>query len=533
MKSRLIKFWILLTVIFFWQTLAMAGQPATKGNRLIGHGITEGANEFGAAFALARDAGLEFIELPLAWDSVETAPGRYHSNILTIANAFFPFRNVKVFLTVNPIDTNNLRMPADLKNKAFDDPEVIERYRRLLDYVFDHVGQLDLIGFGIGNEIDAYLANHKTRWKQYQKFYEAGRSYIKDKRPGLKVGTKAMMYGHIFNHTAELQEMNRNSDLIMVTYYPLKDGFRVHDPAVVHDHFKRLTDIYAGRPTSMLEAGYPASTYLGSSEQKQVAFIRELFKAWDNHRTQILHMNFMWLHDVSDAKLKEFETYYRISSKGFIEFLATLGLRTYNGKDKPAFNELKRQVRARAWQAQDGKHLAASPDKTVQDDPPSSTASTHAEGAVKMGFSKQSELFACADGSFVSLDHAGPHPDLISMRWNYRYADDWMWCLRGVNGQTLKNISEVSVWLKSDRKGPIFLRIDESDGESFFAVTKPGLDWQKFEFTFGDFSIDEKTRRNGRLEPAKIINLIIAEPPAADKQSKATRTVWISNLIFK
>ena len=116
------------------------------------------------AFTLARDAGLEFIELPLAWDSIETAPGRYQSNILTIANAFFPARVVKVFLTVNPIDTNNLRMPADLKNKAFDDPEVIERYRRLLDYVFDQVGQLDLIGFGIGNEIDIYYQRTKNEY---------------------------------------------------------------------------------------------------------------------------------------------------------------------------------------------------------------------------------------------------------------------------------------------------------------------------------------------------------------------------------
>lgn len=62
---------------------------------------------------------------------------------------------------------------------------------------------------------------------------------------------------------------------------------------------------------------------MGSSEQKQAAFIRELFAAWDNHRTQILHMNFMWLHDVADSKLKEFETYYGFSSKEFIEFSLT------------------------------------------------------------------------------------------------------------------------------------------------------------------------------------------------------------------
>ncbi len=517
MKSRLIAFWVLLTAVFFLHTNAFPLPPQSKGQRLIGHGITEGTIEFGVAIALAQDAGLEFIELPLAWDSIEIAPGRYHSKILPIANAFFPARDVKIFLTVNPIDTNNLRLPADLKNKAFDDPEVIERFRRLLDYVFDHVGQLDLIGFGIGNEIDAYLASYKSRWKQYQKFYEAARRYVKALRPALKVGTKAMMYGHIFNHTAKLQEMNRNSDLIMVTYYPLKDGFKVHDPAVVHDHFERLAAIYPDKPISMLEAGYPTSTYLGSSEDRQVEFIRQLFAAWDQHRSHILHMNFMWLHDVSDAKLKEFERYYRISSKGFIEYLATLGLRTYDGKDKPAFNELKYQVQARNWQ--------------VQKDSP--TASAQDSGKVKIGFSQQAQLFGCADGSSVSLDDVGPHTDEMSMRWNYRSADDWMWCLRSVKGQMLKHTTRVSVWLRSDRNGPVFLRIDESDGESFFVIAHPGLDWQQFEFTLSDFSIDEKTRRNGRLEAGKIINLIIAEPPAVDNQTKTTRTLWVSKLIFK
>jgi hypothetical protein len=275
-------------VVLLVSEIAFGAQPQPKGNRLIGHGISEGANGFGEAFTLALDAGLEFIELPLPWDQVEKAPGKFENKTLKIANAFFPAQDVKIFLTVNPIDTNNLRMPEDLKNKSFDDPEVIARYKQLIDYVFDQVEDLDIIGFGIGNEIDGYLANHKSRWKQYQKFYDACRQYVKRKRPGLKVGTKAMMYGHIFNNTAALREMNRHSDLIMVTYYPLKDGFRLREPSVVHDHFKRLTTIYKGRPISMLEAGYPSSSYLGSSEQKQAAFIHELFTAWDKHRSQIL-----------------------------------------------------------------------------------------------------------------------------------------------------------------------------------------------------------------------------------------------------
>ena len=537
MRTTLIDFIVLLIAVLLINQMAFGSQPQPQGKRLIGHGISEGAVGFGKAFALARDAGLEFIELPLAWDAIETAAGTYGNKNLQIANVFFPAQGIKVFLTVNPIDTNNLRIPTDLQNKTFDDPEVIERYNRLIDYVFIQIPDLEVIGFGIGNEIDAYLANNKSRWRQYRKFYETTRQYVKSKRPELKVGTKAMMYGHIFNHTAALKKMNQHSDLIMVTYYPLREEFRLREPSVVHDHFKSLTSIYKGRPISILEIGYPSSTYLKSSEKKQAAFIRELFTAWDNHRSQIRHMNFMWLHDVPDSKLKEFETYYGFSSKEFIEFLATLGLRTYEGKDKLAFKELKRQAYLRDWDIQNPDQPSsslgnASTGKSSGSHQPAALAAVE-PGAVKIGFSKQKDLFHCAAGSFVSLDYASPHAGVISMRWNYRYGDDWMWCLKKVNSRKLTNAAIVSFWLKSDQKGPIFLRIDESDGESFFVITNSGVDWEKFEFNLNDFSVDDKTRQDGILDPSKISSLILADPAAVHNKKQGIRTVWLSDLIFK
>ena len=187
MRKTLIDFVVLLVAVFLMNQIAFGSQPPPRGTRLIGHGITEGAVGFGKAFALARDAGLEFIELPFAWDAIETDAGTYGNQNLDIANVFFPAQGIKVFLTVNPIDTNNLRMPRDLKSKSFDDPEVIERYNQMIDYVFAQIPDLELIGFGIGNEIDAYLANNPARWRQYQKFYESTRQYVKSKRPGLAV----------------------------------------------------------------------------------------------------------------------------------------------------------------------------------------------------------------------------------------------------------------------------------------------------------------------------------------------------------
>ena len=130
--------------------------PVTgKGDRLLGLGLTEGAVGFGESFNIAQDLGVQVVELSLAWDDIETAPGNYENEYLDIANAFYPPNNVQVSLSINPIDTNNLRLPPDLKDKDLDDPEVIERYNKLMDYVLSRTPELDLVSVNIGNEIEA------------------------------------------------------------------------------------------------------------------------------------------------------------------------------------------------------------------------------------------------------------------------------------------------------------------------------------------------------------------------------------------
>lgn len=135
----------------------------------------------------------------------------------------------------------------------------------------------------------------------------------------------------------------------MVNYYPINSDFSVKDPSVVQTDIDELTSIYSGKIIFITETGYPSSSALGSSEEKQKEFIREIFKAWDKHKSQIKLINFVWLHDLSKSEVDLFTKYYGISTQGFREFLRTLGLRTYSGKDKQAFIALKAEAKARGW----------------------------------------------------------------------------------------------------------------------------------------------------------------------------------------
>ncbi|MBW6519116.1 MAG: hypothetical protein K0A89_11530 [ANME-2 cluster archaeon] len=169
---------------------------------------------------------------------------------------------------------------------------------------------------------------------------------MRSTRPGVNIATKIMFEGIL---KSEARAMNEHSDVVSVTYYPLNRNFSVQDPAVVHRDLDAITSVYSNRTIYISEAGYPSSPYLGSSQQKQSQFITEMFSAWDDHSEQVAFVNFIWLHDIPASEVIRYTGYYGFSSRGFSEYLGTLGLRTYEGKDKQAMITLKKEASERGW----------------------------------------------------------------------------------------------------------------------------------------------------------------------------------------
>ncbi len=326
-------------------------QAKPKGERLLSIEATEAADkDYDRSFALAREAGMQVTSLSLAWDDLETSPGQYgmEPNFLEIANMFYPSQGVAISLTLAPIDTNNLRLPDDLKEKSVADPEVIERFKRLLDYVFSQIPDLELSSLAIGNEIDAYLSNDKKRWQEYQVFVTEVSEYAKLLHPDLSIGAKVTFFG--FETTKELvKEFNAFADVMMLTYYPLNNDFTVRNPNEIMADFDTVVATFPDKPIYILEAGYPSSSLLNSSEEKQAEFIRAVFKAWDKYAEQIKLISFTWLHDISPEDIDSYGNYYGLHDETFLSYLATLGLRTFEGQDKEAFKVLKLEAKQRGW----------------------------------------------------------------------------------------------------------------------------------------------------------------------------------------
>jgi len=315
------------------------------------HVSEAGDGDFGRAFGHAMSVGAGAVGLSLAWDEIEARPGVYKNRWLPIANAFYGPRKTRVSLVIQIVDTVRARLPKDLEGKAYDDPKVIARLKRCLTWVLTQVKDVRLTSLSLGNEIDGVLGTDAKAWAAYTRLFEAGRAHVRKTRPRLPVAATMMYAGLVGRTKGWARRLNREADVVLVTYYPLRADFRIQPLKHLDEVFKTLTTLYPKKPIHFGEIGCPSGAVLGSSLAHQEAFIRRLFVLWDRYAARVPLISYCWLTDTSAAALRTYETYYGSKDPRFLDYLATLGLRTNagHGADKPAFKALRAAAKARGF----------------------------------------------------------------------------------------------------------------------------------------------------------------------------------------
>lgn len=333
-------------------TVITPENPEPRGERVFGINPSESEQGFQASFDEVMKAGIQVVEINLRWEDIETSQGVYQDpyGILS-AITFYGYNNIEVLLTISVINTVKSTVPEYLQGYQFSDEEVITAFNEMSDWVFQQIDpSVQIAGFSIGNEIDIYL-NGQSNWQDYTQFYQATSSHAKQQRPSIPIGVKCTVTGGLLSgELSEVQAINSYSDVIMLNYYPNGSQFTVLDPTIVHTHFNYITQSFPNKDIWFTELGYQSgSEYCASSETKQAQFYHEMFSAWDNHSTQISLVLVDWLHDATEEQLEEWIEYYGLSDPGFVEFLATLGLRNYDHTDKYAWLQLLAETEARGW----------------------------------------------------------------------------------------------------------------------------------------------------------------------------------------
>ena len=358
---------ILLTLAVLAAVPAYSG-PVAKGSRQIGIDIldTTPASSFGDNIAHARSVGANSLILTLGWNQIEavtpadcTSPGSYidPGGALNALNSLLPKNGLRLSLTVAPIATSMNLMPSNLASKPFDNFLVVCRYEKMLEFVFSKISGIDLISFQVGNEVDAYAAaSFVDFWSQYWTFLSAEIPAAHRLRQGLKVSVVGTLYGatgHSANPLAKggLAQLWKLSDMISVTYYPITAQFKVKSPSVVPTELASLLNLFPSKVVYLNEIGFPSgSSFTGSSALLQEQYIHQLFLAWDKFPVQLACVGFLRLNDLSSQAARDQAAHYGLSgNKAFVEYLQTLGMRTFSGADKPSFTQLKTETSLRHW----------------------------------------------------------------------------------------------------------------------------------------------------------------------------------------
>jgi hypothetical protein len=299
------------------------------------------------AVVAAKRAGVTFTSIPLQWDEIETAPGVYAPEVdwLSIASEAFPQLGLDLALEINPIDTNRDRRPSWLQGKAWDDPEVVASFERLVRHLMKKSSGLEIVTLSLGNEVDGLLGSDQAQWLAYGRLLEAGRAAARDVRGGIKTGVKITYAGVMGDARTHARALGNNLDVTLITYYPLNANFTARPVAQSLADFEMMSAIFAGREIHLAEIGYPSGEECSDGEAAQAAFVDTVFQFWANHVDQFKSINWTWMTDVSDAEVSAATAQYGVSSPCFQEYFATLGLERRDLTPKAAWQAFVRHGR--------------------------------------------------------------------------------------------------------------------------------------------------------------------------------------------
>ncbi len=346
-------------------------EPAAKGERQISIAITTPALEPGADFFAAYEDAVDLAvatgidlpgELAIGWATAERRSLfgniRFEDYGNERAIEIMRRKRLPVVITLMVFETAASRIPADLQALRYDDPKLLRRLHRYIDWVYSLTHDLDVRALVFGNEFDVRLAleaaRNRDRWAELERMIASVRAHVRAKARwrNTPFALEATYDGLTGAARDRLLQLNQQADVIGVSYYPLAEN-TVLAPAVLRDHFARLLEVYPTKDVHFYQFGYPSSTAIGGSAEKQREFVITAFRLWDHYKDRIKLITFTWLYDlqatdidaVSEATLGDITP-----AQAFSEFIGSLGLLGRRvGDAKPAFTELQQQLRLRGW----------------------------------------------------------------------------------------------------------------------------------------------------------------------------------------
>lgn len=155
------------------------------------------------------------------------------------------------------------------------------------------------------------------------------------------------------------------------------------------------------------------------------------------------------------------------------------------------------------------------------------TVAKHSGVLAEVGFGSESQLFVAGPSTRTQLDGD-------AMRWSIDYQGrEGARADRELGVQVPAVARRMRISHKSDRPGPVFVRMEERDGEVWFVTLDPRCDWTEVDIDLAGIRVDPAQRRDGVLQPDRLTKLTLADTGAHDREARGLRQVWLRRWVFE
>jgi len=305
----------------------------------------------GQEIDLAKTFGVGAIQLTIPWVALEPDGNGFDQNevsLLQFGMSYYHQHGVHVLLSVPVVDTVGTFVPSDLAGQKLDSPAVIARAEAMVGEVLAQCGP-ELEYFVLSNEVDINLADGTPTWSELDTMIAAMAARAHALRPDVKTGV-SVTAGSLLSSppNADAVAALAANDVAFVTYYHAGNFGTTSTNGVVAD----MAGIVATtqRPVVFKEFGYATGDLIGGSTDGQVQFVTDAFTAWDAHADRIPLVMYSRMFDTDmPTCVQEAADYGDPGDQAFIQFLCTLGLRSYADEAKPAWATFTAAAQARTW----------------------------------------------------------------------------------------------------------------------------------------------------------------------------------------
>ena len=304
-----------------------------------------------ASWNEAIDAGMSVCRLQIDWPELEPSANtfdqdRFEQRLKEVKN-----QGLQPFLLVSAYDSGGPVVPEDLLGKNFDDPEFIQRFKNLMDWVIPLLVEYDGFLISISNEADNSFGEIPDLHNEILIFLREVKEHIHQINENMAV-TVTIAEGSLDENKPGIDDILALCDVACFNFYGAKSQFTstlyyvAQTESEIKSDIRRMLDISGEKNIVIQELGmYSGNTTLNSSEEIQRKFFEIFFSEMKSEERIKAAFNFQlvdWSPEVTEifAQSLEEEGLPQDFIDQFSESLETIGLIKYeDGMRKEAWNE--------------------------------------------------------------------------------------------------------------------------------------------------------------------------------------------------